>query len=44
MYLAVMEYLKEKYGYANVALCKETKAMWEKLGMDYGKIKCNCIW
>ena len=24
--------------------CKETLAMWAKLGMDYRKIKCNCVW
>ncbi len=27
-----------------VAFCKETLAMWAKLGMDYRKIKCNCVW
>ncbi len=25
------------------ALCKEALAMWAKLGMDYKKIKCNCV-
>jgi spore photoproduct lyase len=44
MYSSVINYLEEKYNYENVALCKETKAMWEALGMDYRKIKCNCIW
>ena len=44
MYATVINYLKEKYNYNAVALCKETVAMWGRLGMDYTKIKCNCIW
>lgn len=43
MYLAIMSYLKKKYHYKRVALCKETIAMWKKLRMDYKKINCNCI-
>lgn len=27
-----------------IALCKETRAMWQELGMDYTKCRCNCIW
>jgi len=27
-----------------VAFCKETVATWAKLGMDYRRIKCNCVW
>jgi len=33
-----------RYNYHNIALCKETKAMWEKLGMDWKRIRCNCVW
>jgi spore photoproduct lyase len=44
MYATVISYLKERYDYSEVALCKETVAMWGRLGMDYIKIKCNCIW
>ena len=44
MYLTIMNHLKEKYDYTRVALCKETKSMWEKLDMDYRKIHCNCVW
>ena len=44
MYLTIINHLKEKYDYTKVALCKETKLMWEKLDMDYQKIQCNCIW
>ncbi len=44
MYKKIISYLAEKYNYSNVALCKETKAVWGILNMDYKKIKCNCIW
>ncbi|MEW6674806.1 MAG: radical SAM protein [Nitrospirota bacterium] len=43
MYSTVIEHLKSKYNYSNVALCKETMKMWSSLKMDYKKIKCNCI-
>lgn len=44
MYSSIITYLKKEYGYNKVALCKETKTMWQKLGMNYKNIKCNCIW
>jgi len=44
MYATILSQLKESYGYKEVALCKETMAMWTKLGIDYKKIKCNCVW
>jgi len=44
MYARLISQLKKKYNYKEVALCKETLAMWAKLGMDYRKIKCNCVW
>lgn len=44
MYSKIIEYLKEKYDYKKVALCKETLQMWKMLKMNYKKIKCNCIW
>jgi spore photoproduct lyase len=28
----------------NVGICKETKSMWQEIGLDYTKCKCNCIW
>jgi len=43
MYLTIINHLKERYDYTKVALCKETKLMWEKLNMDYRKIHCNCV-
>jgi len=42
MYSMVIGYLKRKYRYDKIALCKETKAMWQKLGMDCRRIRCNC--
>ncbi len=44
MYVAIIEYLGSKYGYDDVTLCKETKSMWEKLGMSYETPRCNCVW
>jgi spore photoproduct lyase len=43
-YVTIINQLKETYNYNDVALCKETLAMWGSLGMDYKKIKCNCVW
>lgn len=42
MYRFLIDHLKQ-HDYDNVALCKETKELWEKLGMNYKEIKCNCI-
>ena len=44
MYSAIIQCLKEKYDYKNVALCKETLEMWKMLKMNFREIKCNCIW
>ena len=44
IYSTLINYLKDKHNYKNIALCKETKEMWEVLGMDYRIVKCNCIW
>jgi spore photoproduct lyase len=44
MYSMLIDYLKNNYSYTSVALCKETVEMWEKIGLDYKKIRCNCIW
>jgi len=44
MYHKIIDELQQKYGYSNVALCKETMKMWSELELDYKTIKCNCIW
>lgn len=44
IYATIIDLLKQRHNYKEVALCKETLAMWAKLGMDYRKIKCNCVW
>jgi spore photoproduct lyase len=44
IYATVINLLKNNYNYNSVALCKETLAMWGRLGMNYKKIKCNCTW
>jgi spore photoproduct lyase len=43
VYKTLIKYTKSEYHFSKVALCKETMAMWDKLGMDYEKIKCNCV-
>jgi spore photoproduct lyase len=43
IYKTIIKYLKKKYKYKSIGLCKETLETWEKLGMDYKKNKCNCI-
>lgn len=42
MYRSLIEHLRHKYGYTDVALCKETIAIWDALGLDHTKIGCNC--
>jgi spore photoproduct lyase len=44
IYFAMINYLKNEYGYDNIALCKETVDIWEKLGLDHKVIRCNCVW
>jgi spore photoproduct lyase len=44
MYSEVIDYLKLKYNYEKVALCKETIEMWSSLRMNYRQTRCNCIW
>ena len=43
MYETIIGYLKNEYRYTKIGLCKETVEMWKELGLDYKKIKCNCI-
>jgi spore photoproduct lyase len=42
MYHALIDHLNKKYDYFDIGLCKETIEMWEKIGLDYKNIKCNC--
>jgi len=44
MYSSIIKFLKQRYQYKQVAPCKETIQMWDRLGMDYKKIRCNCVW
>jgi len=44
MYLTIIQELTKKYHFHKIALCKETVQMWSALGMDYRKIRCNCVW
>ena len=29
---------------SRIAMCKETKSMWEELGLNPDSCRCNCIW
>jgi spore photoproduct lyase len=42
MYSAIINYLEEK-NYDKIALCKETREMWERLGLNWRNIRCNCL-
>jgi spore photoproduct lyase len=44
IYKLLLKHIRKKYSRSKVALCKETVAMWKKLGMDWQCIKCNCVW
>ncbi len=43
MYSEIIGYLKLKYKYEKVALCKETIEMWNSVKMNYKEIRCNCL-
>ncbi len=43
LYSEMMAYIKSKYNYSNIAFCKETVEVWNRLGLDYKEIHCNCI-
>ncbi|MCW3129953.1 MAG: three-Cys-motif partner protein TcmP [Methanophagales archaeon] len=44
MYSTIIQQLENEYGFENTTLCKESLQMWEAQGMDYQKMRCNCIW
>ncbi|UCG70506.1 MAG: radical SAM protein [Thermoplasmata archaeon] len=43
IYRTLIKYLRKEYNYKDIGLCKETLEIWEKLGRNYLKLKCNCI-
>lgn len=43
MYGGLINYLREKYSYVNVGLCKETLRIWGELGLDWRRNRCNCL-
>jgi len=42
MYEHIIDLLEER-GFLDYGLCKETVGMWKALGLDYRKIRCNCL-
>ena len=43
MYRLIINRLHKKFKYTEIALCKETKTMWERLEMNWTKCRCNCV-
>ncbi len=43
VYAALIDYLREKYSYTSVGLCKETLSLWAALGLDWRLNRCNCL-
>ena len=50
IYATLMDYIKEQGLNCDIAMCKETKTMWDYLGLKPGSypmwenVKCNCVW
>lgn len=45
MYKALVDQIRGEHRYkGHLAMCKETLGMWTKMGWDYRKCKCNCVW
>jgi spore photoproduct lyase len=44
MYSLLINNLRARFNFTNIALCKETLAMWNALKMNYWEIRCNCVW
>ena len=44
MYTHLIQTMKNDFGFSRIALCKETVEMWERLGINYKQIECNCTW
>lgn len=46
LYSNVITHLKDKHGFRDVAVCKDTLEIWswlkDKFGLDYREMKCNC--
>lgn len=40
----LIDYLESEYAYHSFALCKEPRVMWEALGLDWKRCRCNCVW
>lgn len=43
MYSFIIDYLKDRYSYQSISMCKESKKIWDDLHLDYKDMKCNCI-
>jgi spore photoproduct lyase len=43
IYSFIIEEIRERSSIP-IALCKETKPVWEAVGLDLSKVQCNCVW
>jgi len=44
IFSAILEHIRNQHNYNNLALCKEPVSMWDALGMDWKRCRCNCTW
>jgi len=42
MYQDLIEYLKQ-HGVSKIGVCKDTLKLWNTLGLQFDRIRCNCI-
>jgi len=43
MYSYIIGLLEDEHDFHDIAICKETVEMLERLGFDYVKMRCNCV-
>ncbi len=41
-FATLIDYLESQHGFEKVAICKEPVRMWESLGLNWRRCKCNC--
>ncbi len=44
MYTLLFDKVREYDDKCQMAMCKEAIGIWKQIGLDYRKIKCNCMW
>ena len=44
MYAAIIEAIRRRGPRAPIGLCLEEQRVWRRVGLDPGRVQCNCIW